>query len=182
MKLENIKTGDTFLVKSDTFISKAICSVMKRWGKKNNYPTDLIYSHAARFVWIAKELYLFGSVDNGYQPILFKLHYDWNKDDFCIMRRKTPLTEAEEIQTTNYCLHLDTVSVSYQYWNFVQWIVKVYLGWNWFKKDSDGFTYCYESEMKDRKNLDPDNYGDVYITDIFQLLYDKNYNIIYKSK
>ena len=182
MNIEDIKTGDSFLTRSDTFISKAICRVMTKWGKKKGYPTDLVYSHAARFIWIADELYLFGSVDNGYQPILFKLHYDWDKDNFAIMRRKTILTKNEEIQTTNYCIHLDTVSISYQYWNFVQWLIKVYLGINLFRKDSDSYTYCYEGERKCRKNLNPENYGDTYITDIFQLLYDKNYKIIYKSK
>jgi len=98
------------------------------------------------------------------------------------MRRKTELSEAETIQTFNYCLHLDSVSIMYQYWNFVQWLFLVYLGINTFKKDNDGFTYCYESEAKARKNLNPENYGDVEQTDIYKLLLDPNYHIIYKSQ
>jgi len=180
--LKDIRTGDTFLTKSNTFISKAICKVMKDWGKKKGYNTDLIYSHAARFVWIAGELYLFGSVDNGYNPILFRKHYDWDKDNFLIMRRKENLTLQEENKTLNYCLHLDTVSIGYQYWNFIQWIIKVYLNISLFWKDKDKFTYCYEAERKARKELNPENYGEVYITDIFELIYDKYYNIIYKSE
>jgi hypothetical protein len=182
MKLKDIKTGDTFLVKSNSFLSKTICKVMKKWGKKKGYDTSLIFSHAARFIWIADKLYLFGSVDNGYNPILFNRHYNWNNDNFIIMRRNKELSELEQKQTTTYCLHLDTVSISYQYWNFVQWLFKVYLNINLFKKDSDKFTYCYESERKARKDLNPENYQEVYITDIYQLLYDPNYKIIYKSK
>jgi hypothetical protein len=182
MDINDVKTGDTFLVKSNTFLSKAICAVMKKWGKKKGYNTSMIYSHAARFVWFAGELYLFGSVDNGYNPIVFNKHYNWDKDDFSIMRRNEELSIKEINQTKNYCMHLDTVSKTYQYWNFLQWVTLVYLGLNLFTKDKDGFTYCYESEMMCRKNLNSENYGDVHITDIYQLLYDKNYKIIYKSK
>jgi len=182
MDISEIKTGDSFLVRGNSWISKTICAVMKHWGKKNKQPISPIYSHAGRFIWIAGELYLFGSVENGYNPILFKNHYDWNADDFAIMRRKTPLSDIETNQTTNYVLHLDTVSISYQYWNFIQWLMLVYLNINTFKKDSDKFTYCYESERMARKNLNPEWYGNVAETDIFELLYDPNYDIIYKSK
>jgi len=179
---EDIKTGDTFLVRSDTFLSKTICKVMRHWGKKNGYPTDMIYSHAARFVWLADELYLFGSVENGYNPILFDRHYDWDHDDFVVMRRKTPLTPEEEKQTIHYVLHLDTVSVSYQYWNFIQWLLLVYLNIDTFKEDGDKFNYCYESEARARRNLNPEFYDKVYKASVFDLLYDPNYEIIYKSK
>lgn len=182
MDIKEIKTGDTFLVKSNSFLSKTICKVMKHWGKKRGFPVDVIFSHAARFVWIADKLYVFESVDNGYNPRLFELHYDWVESDFAVMRRKTPLTPKESKQTTNYCLHLDTISLSYQYWNFFQWLFLVYLGINTFKKDSDKFEYCYESERKARKDLNPEKYGNVNQTDIFDLLYDENYEIIYKSK
>jgi hypothetical protein len=183
MDIKEIKNGDSFLVNGDTFLSRTICKVMKHWGKKKGYNTTILYSHAARFCWIADELYLFGSVDNGYQPIKFRLHYDWNKDDFAIMRRKTELSATEEKQTINYCLHLDTVSVGYQYWNFIQWLLLAYVGINTFKKGTnDSFNYCYESERKCRKDLNPENYGDVSQTDIFDLLYDPNYTILYRSK
>jgi hypothetical protein len=184
MNIRDIKTGDTFLVKSNTFLSKTICKAMKRWGKKRGFPVDVIFSHAARFVWIADELYVFESVDNGYHPRVFNRHYDWNTDDFAIMRRKTPLTEEETKQTTHFCLHLDTVNVGYQYWNFIQWLLLIYIGINTFskKEDNNKFEYCYESEREARKNLNPDKYGNVDQTDIFQLLYDQNYEIIYKSK
>jgi hypothetical protein len=182
MNISDIKNGDSFLIKSNSFLSKTICAVMKHWGKKKDYDISILFSHAARFIWIADELYIFGSVDNGYKPLLFKLHCNWNADDFAIMRRRTPLTKAEENQTINYVLHLDTLSIAYQYWNFVQWLLLVYLNINTFKRESDKFNYCFESERKARKNLNPDQYGSVAETDIFDLLYDKNYEIIYKSK
>lgn len=182
MDINSIKTGDTLLVNRDNFISKTICKVMRHWGKKRNQNTSLLYSHGARFIWIADELYVFGSVDNGYNPILFKKHYNWDTDDFAVMRRVKELTPEEEKQTTNYCLHLDTISISYQYWNFIQWLLLVYLNINTFGKDSDKFNYCFESERMARKNLNPENYGDVNRTDIFDLLYDKNYKIIHISK
>jgi len=78
-------------------------------------------------------------------------------------------------------LHLDSVSVTYQYWNFVQWLTLVYLKINLFTKDSEKYCYCYESERMARKDLYPQNYGDVNRTDIFDLLFDKDYELIYRS-
>ena len=184
MKIEEIKTGDSFLVRDKSFISRCICGVMKHWAKKtgNTLLIPLIYSHAGRFVWIAGELYIFGSIENGYQPLLFRENYDLEKDDYIIMHRKLELTIAEEEQTANYCLHLDSVSIIYQYWMVIQWLAKVYLNIDLFAKDSDSTTYCYEAEMMARKNLNPDKYGQTFETDIFKLVNDPNYEIIYKSR
>jgi hypothetical protein len=181
MEKEEVKTGDTFLVKSDTFLSRIICKVMKRWGKRKGYDTSIVYSHAARFIWIDNVLYLFGSVINGYNPIEFDDNYDWKTTDFAVMRHKPPLTDDEEKRTRTFCLHLDSVSITYQYWNFVQWLALVYLRINLFTKDSEKFCYCYESERMCRKDLYPQNYGDVNRTDVFDLLFDKDYEIIYRS-
>jgi len=183
MEKKDVKTGDTLLVNADTFLSKIIRKVMKKWGKRQGYPINIIYSHAARFIWIADTLYVFGSIENGYQPWEFDKHYDWEKSDFAVMRRKKELSVKEVKQTTNYVLHLDTVSISYQYWNFIQWLLLVYLNISTFNNDRDKFTYCYESEHKARKNLNPNWYvGSVAQTDIFELLYDSNYEIIYRNK
>ena len=181
MKKDDVKTGDTFLVKSDKFLSRTICKVMKHWGKMKGYDTSIIYSHAARFIWIDDVLYLFGSVINGYNPIEFDDNYNWNTSDFAIMRHKPPITFDEEKKTRKFCLHLDSVSITYQYWNFVQWLTLVYLKINLFTKDSEKFCYCYESERLARKDLYPQNYGDVNRTDIFDLLFDKDYELIYRS-
>lgn len=184
MNINDIQDGDTLLVRNEkSFLSRTICKVMTKWGKRNGYPVTPMYSHAARFVWIADTLYVFGSVDNGYQPWEFNKHYDWNESDFAVMRRINPLTDEEKKQTTRFVLHLDTVSISYQYWNFIQWLMLVYLHIDTFGKDSEKFMYCYESERECRKNLNPEHYiGDVSKTSIFDLLYDQNYEVIYKSK
>jgi hypothetical protein len=181
LNLPEVQTGDTFLVKSDSFLSRVICKVMLFWARKKGYPQSKVYSHAARFIWIAGELYLFGSVENGYNPILFKKHYDLSKNQYAIMRRKVKLSEADKMLTTNYCLHLDSISVMYQYWNFFQWLLLVYLNINTFKEDSDRFNYCYESEARCREQLNPSNYRNTYQTDVFQLLYDPYYEIIYEN-
>ena len=178
MTIQEIKTGDTFLVKGKSFLSRSICKVMKRWGKKNNYPLNFIFSHAATFVWIYDTLYLFGSTESGYKPLEFDKHYSWDKDEFAVMRRSKELSEEETNKTVRYVMHLNTVSLTYQYWNFFQWLLLVYLNINTFKKDSDDFTYCFESEMMRRKELNPSWYGDVYRTDIFQLFYDRHYGVI----
>ena len=182
--IKDIKTGDAFLTTDySSFISKAIRYVMTAWGKKKGYDTQTVLSHAGTFVWIADELYVYGSVESGFKPWLFRYHYSLidPNEGVIIMRRKEPLTDKEEKQITNYNQHLTTVSIGYQYWNFIQWLVLVYLGINMFKVDSDNFTYCFESQLLCRKNLNPDRYGETWMTDYFMLVNDPYYDIIYKN-
>lgn len=185
MNLTDIKTGDTILVTDyNNWLSKTICKVMTKYGKQKGYKTDTILSHACTAVWIGNELYVFGSIESGYKPWLFRKHYsltDINENGIVLMRRKHPLSASDESALTHYCMHLNTVSIAYQYWNFFQWLAKVYLKINLFKQDSDNFNYCYESAYMCRKVLNPYSYGDTYMTSFFDLYFDPNYEVIYRN-
>lgn len=184
MELKEIKTGDTLYVSDKkSFVSRTIVKVMKHYAKKKKIKYDFIFSHAARFIWIADKLYVYGSIDSGYKPWVFENHYSLNDPDkpCAISRRKTKLSKEEEKQTTHYCQHLVTVSLAYQYWALFLWLLLAYLNIDLFRNDSDNFTYCYEAEEMCRKNLNPANYGQTYKTDFFMLCNDPNYDVIFKS-
>ena len=173
MKITDIKTGDTLLTNSDKFLSRVIVKVMRHWGKKTGRKERKLYSHAGRFAWLGGELYVFGSIASGYNPSTFK------GGDFAIMRRRVPLTEEETNKTINYMLHLDSISLGYQYWNFVKWLLRVYLNINILWKKTPRFLYCYEAEYYARQNLDPLTHPDQPV-DIFTLLEDPEYEIIHE--
>jgi len=180
----DIQTGDSLLITTyNSFISKTIVKVMRKYNKQRNINCPIVLSHAARFIRIAGELYVFGSIDSGYKPWLFKKHYSLTdpNEGMVIMRRKTPLTDKEKDQTTNYCLHLTTVSFMYQYWALLQWLLLVYLKIDTFKKDSDKTNYCYESEHECRKDLNPESYGETYKTPFHILINDPNYRIEFNN-
>jgi hypothetical protein len=186
MDIKDIKTGDCLLTTDyKAFLSKSIVKVMNHWKKKQKIVcTEATLSHAGTFAWIAGELYVYGSIESGYKPWLFKVHYSFdnvNEGDI-VMRRVTPLTPEEENIVINYVQHLITISISYQFWNFIQWIMLVYFNVDWFKKDSDDFTYCYESQHLVRKHLNPDKYGDTYKTSYFDLVNDPNYSVIFRHE
>lgn len=185
--LSDIQTGDNFFVRGPSFLSRGITHVMKKWAKKKNYPKyliDIVMSHAAVFV-VHNELpdipYLYGSTESGYKPLEFKKHYDWDEDEFVIMRRVSGMNDVQKSEVLRYCIHLSTVSIFYQYWNLIQWLLLVYLNVNTFTKDREAFTYCYESCYLTRKEVDPTKYSYLPNPDIFMLLGDENYEIIYKS-
>lgn len=185
MKLNEIKTGDNLLVTSNKWLSRTIVKVMKDWGKKTNRHLDKVYSHAGTLIWSGGELYVFESVDGGFKPRLFEDHYDLVDSDLAIMRRNKPLNKTDEDRVINAAFRLTRKSTSYQYWNFIQWLSTVYLGIKMFntkKEDNDKFEYCYESTMEIRKALNPENYGNVDMTDIYDLMLDPNYKVIYQSK
>jgi hypothetical protein len=194
MKITDIKTGDSILVTNyNNFLSNTIRKVMFKFGKQENIITDTILSHACTAVWIDNELYAFGSVESGYKPWLFKLHYslqDLNRNGIVVMRRNEPLSKEEEVKLRHYCIHLNTISIAYQFWNFIQWLAYVYctvkvkgkrFRLNLFTKDADAFNYCYESGMLCRKWLNPDNYKDCCITSFFDLYFDSSYHVVYKN-
>ena len=183
MKLSDVKTGDSFGFRGNSFVSKVILNTMKYWGKRHGYNVDKLYSHFGRAVWIANKLYIFGSIDSGYKPWLFELHYDWELDDFIIMRRTKELVIIEEIDTTHFCMHLTTINLFYQYLALLQWLILVYLRINTFKNHpSNDFTYCYRAELMCRADLNPENYKQTSVVDVFMLRDDPNYEIIYSSK
>lgn len=186
--ISDIQTGDNFFVRGDSFLSRSICHVMRKWGKKRGYSLDIIskvMSHAAVFV-VHKELpdvpYLYGSTESGYKPIEFDKHYSWDEDEFIIMRRIGGLNDEQIGKVLRFVLHLTTVSLLYQYWNLIQWLLLVYLNINTFTWDSDDFTYCYESCYLTRREIDSDDYPKIKNPDIFQLLTGNKYEVIYYSK
>lgn len=194
MNINDIQTGDTFLTTNyKSFISKSIVKVMKYWGKKHyKIIKPIVLSHACRFAWIDNELYVYGSIDSGYKPWLFRLHYSLNNpNEGCIiMRRKQPLDINEKSKTIHYMQYLVTVSFIYQFTNFIKWLCLVYLNIDLFKISSyinkifgttNKILYCYQSEYMCRKNLNPENYGNTEKVDFFMLVNDTNYQIIYQN-
>lgn len=184
---QELQTGDNFLVRGSSFLSKSICKVMRKWAKKKGYSkylVDRVMSHAA-VVIVHTELpnipYLYGSTESGYKPIEFDKHYDWDNDEFIIMRRRNGMNDDQKAEVLRYCLHLTTVSIFYQYWNLIQWILLVYLNFNTFKKDREAFTSCYESCYLTRREVEPNKYPYLPNPDVFMLLGDDNYEIIYVS-
>jgi len=193
--INDIQTGDNFLTTSyDDFVSKSIVKVMKKYAKQHNIKSEIVLSHAAELIWIANELYVYGSIDSGYKPWLFRRHYklDDPNEGCVIMRRKIPLTDDEKNKITNYCQYLVGVSFMYQYFNLIKWLVLVYLHINLFKLSYKiskllniiyKITYCYQSTFMCRKNLNPEYYGNYedYMVDFFMLINDDKYEIIYKN-
>ena len=195
MDINFIKTGDNFLTTDyNDFVSKSIVAVMKKYAKQKGIKADIVLSHAAEFVWIAGELYVYGSIDSGYKPWIFNKHYSLtgSTEGCVIMRRKIPLSIEEQNKITNYCQYLVGMSFMYQYFNLIKWLALVYLHINLFKlsyKISKFFntvykiTYCYQSTYMCRKNLNPEYYNnhEDYMVDFFMLINDENYEIIYKN-
>jgi hypothetical protein len=188
MMIEAIKTGDNLLIRNpNDFVSRSIVGVMKDYAKEQGYTSDpnfdinFTFSHAATFVWVGGKLYLYGSIDSGYKPILFNKHYDWYNDQYCIMRRNGELTIEDENTVITECQHLVTVSNGYRYWMFLGWLAKVYLNFNTFgKRSPEHFTYCYESTRLVRQALSG-NTDPTAITDVYELIYDPEYSVIYRN-
>lgn len=184
MNIEEIKTGDIYLVKSNSFLSKAIRWFMKLYAKKFKivYNPDKIYSHAATLVWIDDILYIAESVDNGFHLRIFDRHYDLNPEYCTILTPIKSYDESEIHSILHYSLNLATVSQVYQYWNFIQWPLYILSNKkiNLFGKGKNrGITYCYESTQMIKQEIRPYDYKDSsVITDFFTLYNDPNFKII----
>jgi len=180
MKEEDIKTGDVYLVNGrnekgkQTFLSKAIDWWMKVYAKKYNIKYDWIGSHAATFLWIGKNLYLGESIDNGFHIRKFKAHYDFEKDDFCVLKPIKPYTEEEQEKIVELIISLQVVNVFYKYTNFIFWPIYIVFGINLFGKTRK-FTYCYESTDMIMKEMNRSVAKDIYVSSFFDLYNNENY-------
>lgn len=186
--LNEVETGDDFLVRGSSFLSRSICHVMVKWGKQKGYDLQviaLVMSHAAKFVRhteLPDTPFLYGSTESGYKPLEFERHYSWDEDEFIIMRKVGGLSSEQKSKVLRFVIHLVTVSIMYQYWNLIQWLLLVYLHINTFTWDSEDFNYCYESCYLTRRELNPEDYPSTKNPDIFQLILGKGYEIIHYSK
>lgn len=182
MKLEDIKTGDYYLVKSKVIMSRAIQYFMRLYAKKwkIKYTEDDIYSHAGTFLWLNNTLYIAESVDNGFSLREFSRHYNIGNGRSAVYSPVVPYTKDEISSVIKNAIELTTVNVMYQIWNFVQWPLYIWTKGkvNLFpkRKNSRGTTYCFESTQRIKEVVRPQNYNDnPEITNIFMLSLDKNF-------
>jgi len=160
MKIEDIKSGDKIAIRSNSFLSKVICYFMKQFAEKNLIKYDWIGSHLATCFWDKNtgNLLVAESVDNGFHFREFKKHYDLDKDDIKILTPKIPYTDKQISDMWNYAMHLQTINLGYQYWNFIQWILYIETKINLFGKGGKKFTFCYESTYLLSQITDPINF------------------------
>jgi hypothetical protein len=184
MNLNEIKTGDVFLIYGGTFLSKSIRFFMKWFAKKKHITYNWIPSHAATFCWINDTLYLAESVDNGYHLRVFTNHYDLDNDDCCVLRTKKEYNKAETKEATRYIMELQTVSQFYYYLNFIFWPIYIILNINLFKLLHDrGITYCYESTYMVLNDVRSSDWtADMSVVDIFKLYDLDKLNIVYDHR
>lgn len=165
--INKIKTGDKFFVNSTSFLSKAIRFFMKLYAKKYKLTFDKIYSHVGIFVWIADELYIAESVDNGFNLRVFNQHYDLQKDDYIIIHRNKPIDEKKALK---WLINLATVKIAYQYYNFIQWPLLILFNINLFSKGGRKFTYCYEACKRFDEFIEPGStQGSLEIASFFDI-------------
>lgn len=178
----NIKSGDIFLIKGKGFISDSIVHFMKRYAKKKNIKYDWIGSHAGTLFWDKNSgrLVIAESVDNGFHIRIFDKHYNLEKDNYRIITPIVPYSESEQQRLWNEAMHLQTINIGYQYWNFAQWILYIETGINIFAKHGDRFTYCYESTCEIAQSVRPNDwpYKEKEIWNFFDMYNNKNFKLL----
>lgn len=160
MKTKDIQSGDILAIKGEGFPSPQIIYFMKQYAKKKGIKYDFIGSHLATCFWDKNtgKLLVAESVDNGFHFREFEKHYDLAKGNIKILRPITPYSEKEIENMWNYAMHLQTVNLGYQYWNFIQWILYIELGISTFGKGGTKFTYCYESTARIAESVRPNDW------------------------
>lgn len=152
-----IQTGDILLVNSNSFLSRAIRYFMNILRKKRGLPAQWVGSHAGTFIWINGDLFVAESVKNGFRINLFDRHYA-GMEDFEIRRPTQEYTKDEEDQVFDKIFKLQEISDTYQFLNFIQWLVYILFNVNIFGKGGSNITYCYESTLRIRKYVRPQDF------------------------
>jgi len=181
MELSQIKPGDVFLTRSDSFLSQNIINFMMWYAKQHSIVTkrDDVYSHAGYF---EKDRYgrliILEAVENGFKPRLFERHYQLNPKTNCVLRPKRPWTDEDLKQGHDYAYYLAEVNWGYQYWNFIQWISSIALkNEKAFEGDNNKWLYCFEAVYRILNAMQDWRFpGPCEQTSIFRLYDLKNFN------
>jgi len=168
--INQIETGDRFFILGEkkpnsnypTFLSRQIRWWMEVYGKQLGIPKAWIGSHATTLVWIADKLYVCESIDGGFRVHSFTACYDLDTDNYIIVRNIDGYTDEQKKAITQYVLELSAVSITYNFLNFIQWIVYVLSGFiskkhriNLFFKNPKRINYCYQSTYMGMKSICP---------------------------
>jgi len=168
-----IQDGDRFLSAGTAWISKQIIHYMTLYRDKfpvvngvKNLLSGFVASHCATFFWIDGVLYLYGSIDWGYKPIVFTDHYSEN-DSWIILRTKDGYTDGQKKLALNYAMVSMGGSTIYPYWALPMWILYVKTGWKWvLNGGGQKAQVCYKSVYQVLRQIEPYKYSlnPLYVT------------------
>lgn len=146
----DIKTGDLFLCKSNSFLSKAIVKFMYKYAKDNKIKIkkEEIFSHAGIFIRTNDNiLRIAEAVENGFRIREFTKYYKLDNQKNCVLRLKFDISDYDILKIEKEIYRLQEINISYQFWNFLQWINFIIFKRNLFQ-NSERFLYCYEAAYR----------------------------------
>jgi hypothetical protein len=135
---EDFQFGDIITSRSDHFTSKAV-----RWFmKKANPGQKETFSHIAVIINIWSELWVAEALGWGLRVWPIEKSDYLKTSQVLILRDKRGFDYEKEKALSKKCVSLG--GIRYQYENFPQWVVKILLKWNIFKKENEKAIYCSE--------------------------------------
>ena len=134
---DRFKFGDIIASRSNSFLSRAI-----RWFMKIYKPSKETFSHIAVIINMLGELWIAEALAWGVR--IWSLHQSGYsvKKQIIILRHKQCFTDMQVEAISKKMVSL--AGVRYQYENLPQWIVKILLKINIFKKTDEKAIYCSE--------------------------------------
>ncbi len=161
---ELIKNGDTGLFAGTSFLSKEIIRFMTQY--RNEFPVDkevvaklkgFVPSHAGTFFRVDGVLYLFGSIEWGFKPIVFLDHYS-DADSFMVFRDGLTLDQSH--RALKKAMVMTGESTLYPYWSIALWILYIKTHWKWLLSfGGRRAEVCYESTYEIKREVLPEKYN-----------------------
>ena len=165
--ISKIQDGDRLFSHGTAAISKDIEHWMTVYRDNGKFKIDpgvlkllngFIASHCATFFWVQGKLYIYGSIEYGYRPIVFTDHYS-DADSFLVLRSRDGYTASQKIAAFNYAMQALGDSTIYPYWALPMWIAYVKTGWKWFLSGGGHRAQvCYKSVYQVLKAVEPEKY------------------------
>jgi hypothetical protein len=167
-----LQPGDLLAVRGDSFLSKAIRYFMrKKKGKIGDFSHIAVVINLWDEIWIAEALTWGVRIWS-----LAQSGYDIDKQ-YIILRDKRGFT-PDQIQTLSRQMVMLS-GIRYQYFNFLQWIVKIILKINIFIKPSNqNAIYCSELGSIAINSVYPGTFPEPNITSPSDIVTNPNFEII----
>ena len=176
--MRDFQTGDRFLIKGNGLLAKGIQVFMKKYGRDNGIKCDWIGNHAGSIVVEDDHIWIYEAVAEGYVRNDFSTGY-FKKKGWITLRKKRGMTEEEKERYRQNARKLDVKVISYQFWNFPQWIAYILSKGriDWFGLGDDSFVYCFEGEERNTNAALPGHFPLPEMSTWYDLYLDKEYEI-----
>lgn len=172
-----MQAGDIIAVRGRSWLAKRIRYFMALYLKRKGKSVGRLYNHIAVVIEVNGQLMIAEAL--GWGVVIHSIEqagYD-RGNHFVILRHKRGFTREQIDAITTRMIVLS--GTRYQYENFIQWVLRITLGLNVFRRSNEKAIYCSELGAIAINEAYPNTFSRPNETNPMDFFLNDNFNVIW---